>query len=121
MIEPTLGLIDKFGIDTIIFLLFIVGITIAFIKWHLDDSSTFDISSVIVDGKTNKFSLSKFGQLVALVISTWIIVHQTLNNQLTEWLFTGYMLAWAGANFLNKYISKSPQTDSPPTKLNSSK
>lgn len=85
------------GIGSIIFLIFLV-------KAHLSENP-FDIKSTITD-ETGRFSLSKFGQLVAMITSTWVLIYQTRHAALTEWLFAGYMAAWAGANLLNKYLDR---------------
>jgi len=44
-------------------------------------------------------SLGRLGQFTAMVVSTWVMVTMTLRDGLAEWLFLGYMLAWAGAQF----------------------
>jgi len=46
-------------------------------------------------------SLGRLGQFTALVISTWVLVTVTLakKGDVQEWLFIGYMLSWAGAQF----------------------
>lgn len=70
--------------------------------WHIREDTAFDLrTALMVD---DKFSLYKVGQLLALLTSTWIIIYQTRHGQLTDWLFTGYMLAWSGANLFSKYL-----------------
>jgi len=46
-------------------------------------------------------SLGRQGQFTAMIISTWVLVTVTLakKGDLQEWLFIGYMLSWAGAQF----------------------
>jgi hypothetical protein len=44
-------------------------------------------------------SLGRQGQYTAMVVSTWALVTVTLKGGLAEWLFVGYMFAWAGAQF----------------------
>jgi hypothetical protein len=68
----------------------------------------FDLRWLIVDTKTHRVSLFKLGQLVALLTSTWALVYQTRHDHLTEWLFTAYMIAWAGANVANKFVDRKP-------------
>jgi len=82
--------------------------------WHHDDSN-FSIKSIVSDDN-GKFSLSKTGQFVSMLVSTWVIVYQTNHGVLTEWLFTGYMLAWAGANAYKQYLSTktNPSGTNPP-------
>lgn len=89
------------GIGSLIFIAFLI-------KSHVS-AEPFDIRSVIVD-ESGRFSLNKFGQLVALLVSTWVLIYQTRQALLTEWLFAGYMAAWAGANLLNKYLDRGNST-----------
>ena len=68
----------------------------------------FDLRFIIVDVATGKVSLFKVGQFVALLTSTWALIHETRADQLTDWLFGGYIVAWAGANVANRYVDKQP-------------
>jgi hypothetical protein len=86
---------------TLLFLVFLV-------KWHVDSENDLDIRSAFM--KDGKLSLAKSGQALALIVSTWVLIYQTRNNRLTDWLFTGYMVAWSGANMASKYLdTKNPQ------------
>jgi hypothetical protein len=58
-------------------------------------------------------SLQKFGQVTALLVSTCAIMHELFNGRLSEWLFAGYMVAWAGSNAVSKWID-SRNTSCPP-------
>jgi hypothetical protein len=75
------------------------------INWHTRPNNSFDLKDTFVD-KSGTLSLSKLGQMIAMLVSTWIIIYQTRHNLLTEWLFTGYMLAWAGANVAHKWLDQ---------------
>ena len=46
-------------------------------------------------------SLGRQGQYTALIVSTWVLATVTLvkKGEVQEWLFIGYMLSWAGAQF----------------------
>ena len=68
----------------------------------------FDLRWLIVDTKTHRVSLFKLGQLVALLTSTWAVIYQTRHDRLTEWMFTAFMVAWAGANVANKFVDRKP-------------
>jgi hypothetical protein len=73
-------------------------------RWQRAPDS-FDLRKIIVDAGGD-VSLAKIGQIVALLVSTWVLIHETRAGKMTEWLFTGYMLAWAGANLISKAIDK---------------
>ena len=92
------------GIGTILFLIILSW-------WHARKNVEFDVKDIFIDGRTNRLSLAKLGQFVAMLVSTWIIIYQTRHGLLTEWLFTGYMLAWAGANIAGKWLDKKPNAD----------
>ncbi len=73
-------------------------------KAHFADS-TFDLKDLIVDSKTNRVSLNKFGQFIALAMSSWGFIYLALNGKLTEFYFMTYMAAWSGTAALNKAIA----------------
>jgi hypothetical protein len=74
--------------------------------WHFDKSTKFDVRDLMIDKETDRLSLYKIGQFFALLVSTWILIHETRNGRLSEWLFAFYMAAWSGANLMNKYLDK---------------
>ena len=76
-------------------------------------ADTFDLRWLLVDTKTNKVSLSKTGQLIALIVSSWALIYETRNGNLTEWLFGAYMISWAGANIANKVTEKYKSLEPP--------
>lgn len=71
--------------------------------WHRAKDNTFDLKSLFSD-ESGKLSLAKFGQFIALVASTWVLVHQTRIGALTEWLLMAYLVTWSGANAVSKYL-----------------
>jgi hypothetical protein len=94
-------------LDTVV-LAFCSFIIIVFVlSWHKDKASNLDIRQLLM--KDDRLNLGKAGQLIALLVSTWILIYQTRKGMLTDWLFTGYMIAWSGANLASKYIdTRSP-------------
>ncbi len=65
------------------------------------------------DKDTQYPSLGRQGQYTALIVSTWIIVAESLARPVSEWLFTGYMFAWAGAQFASIWLKlKNPDKTS---------
>jgi hypothetical protein len=73
-------------------------------NWHRRGDVNFDLRWLLVDHATEKVSLMKVGQGVALVTSTWGFIVLVSKDKLTEFYFLGYMAAWAGANLANKFI-----------------
>ena len=65
----------------------------------------FDLRDLIVEKETGRVSLSRFGQFVALLVSTWGFVALTLHDKLTEWYYASYMMIWAAAEGFRKWGS----------------
>ena len=103
LVDVTLDLI-VLAISSAIILAFLV-------YWHLDKSTRFDVRDLMVDHKTKILSLNKIGQLFALLVSTWIIIHETRLGRLSEFLFTGYMAVWSGASILSKYMDNKKRSE----------
>ena len=61
------------------------------------------------DKGTDFPSLSRLGQYTALLVSTWVMATMALKGEVQEWLFIGYMLAWAGAQFGSLYLKSKGQ------------
>jgi hypothetical protein len=92
--------------DLIILSLAVISSILLVSWWHYKRDVRFDVKDIIVDTSTGKVSLYKIGQVVALIISTWIIVHETKSNRLSEWLFLSYMAIWSGTNLAKAIIEK---------------
>ncbi len=75
------------------------------LTWHRA-ADEFDLRWSVVDATTGKVSLFKLGQLAALIVSTWGFVVLIERDKMTEFYFVGYMLAWSGANILNKWVER---------------
>ena len=71
--------------------------------WH-EDSSSLDMRTLVIDKDTNRVSLHKFGQFIALVVSTIAFFYEMAHGRLSEWLFISYMIAWSGANIAAKWL-----------------
>lgn len=64
----------------------------------------------LLDKGTEYPSLGRQGQYTALLISTWGFATLTINGNMTEFYFIGYMLAWSGAQFASVYLKLKGQT-----------
>jgi hypothetical protein len=65
----------------------------------------FDFKEMFYDPDTKLTSLTRFGNFVALCISSWGFIYLVVHNQLTEFYFTGYMTVWASVNLISKGIA----------------
>lgn len=86
---------------------FMVLMLLVLVRWQLDPTSNVDLSYLLVDTNTEKVSLYKIGQLFALAISSWVVIHETLNNRVTEWLLAVYMLIATGVNIAHRMTAAS--------------
>lgn len=94
--------IQDLNIETIVLLIGAAVAMIILVIWHLRNNS-FDASQIITNAD-GTFSLSKFGQVVSMLVSTWVVIYQTRHGLMTEWLLTAYLLTWTGANGFTKYL-----------------
>lgn len=74
------------------------------VRWHTRKDE-FDLRLLLLDADM-RLSLYKLGQLVALLVSTWVLIHETRVGKLNEWLFGSYMIAWTGVNIAAKLADK---------------
>lgn len=70
----------------------------------------------LLDKDSDFPSLGRQGQFTAMVVSTWVLVTVTLKGGLAEWLFVGYMFAWAGAQFGSLWLKVKGQAPAPKEK-----
>jgi hypothetical protein len=96
--------------DSVALVVGVLAALVLLVVWQLSDKR-FDLREVLIDGGSGRVSLYKVGQMTALLISTWILIHETREGRMNEYLFTMYMFAWAGANSLNKYIEHKGRTE----------
>ena len=96
-------------LDTLILALASFMFVVILWLWHTDHMTKFDLTQVLVDSKTGKTSLMKMGQFTALLVSTWVLIHETRASRLSEWLFLSYMGVWGGVNIANKWINRPTQ------------
>ena len=92
------------NIDTLVLIFSSVVFCVLIFMWHNDDQTRFDLTELLIDSKTQRVSLMKIGQALALLVSTWVLIYETRAGRLSEWLFLSYMTAWAGANLANKWL-----------------
>ena len=93
-------------IDTLVLMVATLIFLILLWTWHGDEKVPFNLMEMLIDSKTKRVSLMKCGQALALLVSTWVIVHETRAGRLTEWLFLAYTACWAGANLGRRLIDQ---------------
>lgn len=96
-------MIESIRLDDVALALASLLVLVILFIWQRSPTG-FDLRDLITDSQTGKASLHKTGQLVAMMVSTWVLVHETRAGRLSEWLFLGYMLAWTGVNIASKIV-----------------
>lgn len=92
---------------TLVFTMVVYVLILA--KWHMS-KGTFDFKLALLDPPhPDGASLSRLGQLTALVVSTAIIIYFAVLGKLQEWLFGLYIGTWAGTYLATKWSPKSVQ------------
>lgn len=96
----------NFVIDVMtLVLLFVIFLLLILLYRAQRDIENFDLKDLITEKEHGelKVSLSRFGQLTALIVSTWGFITLTSNDKLTEWYYTSYMMVWAAAEGFRKW------------------
>jgi hypothetical protein len=83
----------------------ILGVVVlALVAVTRDQRNPVSLLQLVVEARTGRLSLSRVGQLVALIVSSWGFVVLVRADKLTEWYFTSYMIAWAGARLASQFL-----------------
>lgn len=80
----------------------------ALLRLHRADNA-YDLAQLVAEPDGSRLSLSRVGQLAALIVSTWAFAWLTLADRMTEWYFGGYMLAWAGTALATRFVGQLPR------------
>lgn len=77
----------------------------AWIMWKAQKRSDFDFAQMLLDeaGKPSALRLSIMG---SFAISSWVVMHDTLDNTLTDWEFVSYLAVWSGAKVADTFAQK---------------
>jgi hypothetical protein len=107
MLEKIIGYFAELPWDVpgVVVVCIAAWVLVVLVRWHTEDSR-FDLRHVLIDARTDRVSLHKMGQFVALVVSTMVLWYEMMHSRLTEWLFVGYMVTWAGATLAKRWIDK---------------
>lgn len=83
----------------------ILGVVVlALVAVTRDQRNPVSLLQLVVEARSGRLSLSRVGQLVALIVSSWGFVALVRADKLTEWYFTSYMVAWASARLASQFL-----------------
>ena len=104
--ERVSNFIATWTFEGITFGLFMAVFIVLLFRLHNSKHSKFMVDNLLVDDTTGKASTSKMGELIALVVSTWIVVHLTINSTLTADFMGMYLAAWVLNRGFRHFVSK---------------
>ncbi len=100
-----------YNLNTLLTIVAIAAIVLIY-KLNKDPNIEFDIKDLFSDTKTGKLSTMKISQVVALVVSTWIIVRLTQDGKMSVDYLGMYLGIW-----VTGYIAKGAVNTFAPTKV----
>jgi len=104
MWEQIINFLSVWTFEGVTFAVFMLVFVVLIIKLHNNKNSKFLIDSLFVDDN-GRASTSKMGELIALIVSTWAVVHLVIQNNITAEFFGAYMAAWVVNRGFRHYIN----------------
>lgn len=105
------------SVDLSVIVLMVMSVTIMAIvwSWHRDDSG-FSLQQALVDNATGKLAIEKVGYMVALSVTTWLMISIQLEHRMTPELILIYLGAFVTARLGAQGISVYKDVNSTPPK-----
>lgn len=93
-------------IDLSAIVLIVMSVTAILIvwSWHKDDTG-FSLQQALVDNVTGKLAIEKVGYMIALTVTTWIMIAIQLERKMTPELLMIYLSAFVAARLGAQGIS----------------
>lgn len=95
-----LGSLDPLKVGILIF-----GGFFAFLMWLAHRTGELDWKDLITGKGTTKVSLTKLLQLIGGMTGTWVVMYQTMHNQLGTELFFAYLAYVASIEGYSKFMA----------------
>lgn len=107
-------LVDVKNVEIFLFLLYLIVIfSFVFLIITVKHSEKHDVDATSLIIENGEISLSKMGQVVALITSTWAIFYLIVEGKMTAEIFAIYICAWGAVSFSENYLRmKSRMNDS---------
>jgi hypothetical protein len=67
-----------------------------YVVWKAQQRQDFDFAKMLKD-ETGKESVLNFGIMISLATSTWVIMHDTLSNNMSDNQWYAYLITWSAA------------------------
>jgi len=84
--------IGGYDISGLVYSTVVLIVALFLYKAHRDPNSPFDLTDLLkINGKVSKIAIAF---LTTLFTSSWYVVHEALEKQLTDTAFAAYLAAW---------------------------
>ena len=88
---------------TMLLAVVVIALLLILWAWHRQSDNAIDLKDLICrNGALDEKKFTRFG---AWIVSTWGFVYLILDDQFTEWYFTGYMAIWVGNAIAEKWLA----------------
>lgn len=94
-------------------LLFVLAVIFCWFIYHLRKSDTASPLDLITTPDTGRLSAAKIGQLVGVIVSSWVIIAAARAGQLSAEMFLIYLAYTAGVDLFGKYLRSKEQKRPP--------
>lgn len=91
-------------------LLFVLLVIFGWFIYHIRRSDTANPLDLITTPDTGRLSAAKIGQLVGVVVSSWVIISATQAGKLSSEIFLIYLTYTAGVDLFGKYLRNKAAT-----------
>ena len=98
--------IENFTIDLFMMLLYLTVVScFGLIIYSIHKGKNkYDARAIFVDKHSNEISLTKLGQLICMITSTWVIFYMTMQTKMTEGILGLYIGCWGGVSLGSQYL-----------------
>ena len=77
----------------------------AWVVWKAQRRDDFDFADMLRDDTTGKPTVLRLAIMGSFAVSSWVVMHDTLANNLSDQQFWAYLGIWSGAAIL-RYIAE---------------
>lgn len=116
MLETVLSLVLNVTLlNNLLLIGFFIIFLYLFFKEHNDPDSKVNWTDLLLDDKTNKLSITKFGQFIGIATSTWMTFYLVQQDRFTNefiWVFATYLSFLSGSYAYDKFIKHRSQDQS---------